>query len=111
MNPSIQDLADANLLQAIREHARWQAPCECVETNGVLMMAGANAFPGVFRNCVARTDGSVHAAGVLERAQSFFSQRGPRLHGAGAQPPGSGLGRGTPGSRSGARGRQPLHAG
>jgi len=31
MNQSIQDLADANLLEAIREHARWQEPCECIE--------------------------------------------------------------------------------
>lgn len=76
MNPSSKDLADANLLEAIREHARWQEPCECVEEDGVLMMAGANAFPGVFRNCVARTDARVPAAGVLARAQAFFSQRG-----------------------------------
>jgi ribosomal protein S18 acetylase RimI-like enzyme len=76
MQQSIQDLADANLLQAVREHARWQEPCECVEEEGVLMMAGANAFPGIFRNCVARTDASVSAAVVLERAQAFFTQRG-----------------------------------
>lgn len=76
MNSSIHDLADANLLQAIREHARWQSPCELVEQDGVLMMAGANAFPGVFRNCVARTDSRIPAAEVLGRAQSFFSQRG-----------------------------------
>ncbi len=76
MNAAIEDLADANLLQAIREHARWQSPCELVEQDGVLMMAGANAFPGVFRNCVARTDSRIPAAEVLERAQAFFSQRG-----------------------------------
>lgn len=76
MNSSIYDLADANLLQAIREHARWQSPCELVEQDGVLMMAGANAFPGVFRNCVARTDSRIPAAEVLGRAQAFFSQRG-----------------------------------
>ncbi len=76
MSPSIQNIADANLLQAIREHARWQEPSECVEQDGVLMMAGANAFPGVFRNCVARTDGRIPAAEVLARSQAFFSQRG-----------------------------------
>lgn len=75
MNSSIHDLADANLLQAIREHARWQAPCELVEQDGVLMMAGANTFPVVFRNCVARVDASIPAALVLERARTFFSWR------------------------------------
>lgn len=76
MTPSPDDLADANLLQALREHARWQEPCTCVEEGGVLMMAGANAFPGAFRNCVVRVDGRVPAAEVLRRAQAFFSEHG-----------------------------------
>jgi ribosomal protein S18 acetylase RimI-like enzyme len=74
--PAIQDLADANLLEAIREHARWQDPCERVEDDGVMLVAGPNAFPIAFRNCVVRTDGRVAAAEVLERARSFFSSRG-----------------------------------
>jgi ribosomal protein S18 acetylase RimI-like enzyme len=76
MTSSTNDLADANLLQALREHARWQEPCTCVEQRGVLMMAGANAFPGAFRNCMVRVVGSVPAVEVLQRAQSFFSERG-----------------------------------
>lgn len=76
MKPSSQNLADANLVEAIREHARWQSPCECVETDGMLMVAGANAFPIPFRNCVARIDGSVSAARVLELAGEFFGERG-----------------------------------
>lgn len=76
MNPSLHDLADANLLQAMREHARWQVPCECVEEDGTLMMAGSNAFPGMFRNSVARTDGNTPAAHVLAQAGEFFSRRG-----------------------------------
>lgn len=76
MKISIQDLADANLLEAIREHARWQNPCERVEDDGVMMVAGPNAFPIAFRNCVVRVDGRVAAARVLERAQDFFSRRG-----------------------------------
>ncbi|QKO22350.1 GNAT family N-acetyltransferase [Rhodoferax sp. BAB1] len=75
MTPSPDDLADANLLQALREHARWQEPCTCVEEGGVLMMAGANAFPGAFRNCVVRVDAGVPAAEVLQRAHAFFAQR------------------------------------
>ena len=42
INQPICDLADANLLQAMREHARWQVPCECVEEDGTLMVAGQN---------------------------------------------------------------------
>ena len=76
MTHSCQDLADANLIEAIREHARWQSPCECVETDGVLMVAGANDFPIAFRNCVARVDGTVHADRVLALAGQFFGERG-----------------------------------
>jgi ribosomal protein S18 acetylase RimI-like enzyme len=70
------NLADANLLEAIREHARWQDPCECVEEGGVMMVAGPNAFPIAFRNCVVRIDGGVVPARVLEGARRFFSSRG-----------------------------------
>lgn len=76
MKPSSQDLSDANLVEAIREHARWQTPCECVEANGALMVAGANAFPIAFRNCVARVDGAVPADRVLDLAGEFFGERG-----------------------------------
>lgn len=76
MMPSSRDLSDANLVEAIREHARWQVPCECVETDGVLMVAGANALPIPFRNCVARIDGAVAADRVLDLAREFFGRRG-----------------------------------
>ena len=69
VNPEIQNLADANLLEAVREHARWQAPCTCVEEGGVLLMAGANAFPGVFRNCVVRVDERVPADRLLQHGR------------------------------------------
>jgi ribosomal protein S18 acetylase RimI-like enzyme len=75
MTQSLHDLADANLIEATREHARWQEPCECVEEGGVLMVAGANALPLAFRNCVARVDTSVPAREVLERAREFFARR------------------------------------
>lgn len=39
MTPSCQDLADANLVEAIREHARWQSRCEYIEADGVLLRA------------------------------------------------------------------------
>lgn len=76
MSKSPQDLADDNLLEALREHARWQSPCTLQEEAGVLLMAGANAFPGVFRNCVARVDGRLPARRVLQQAQDFFAPRG-----------------------------------
>ena len=76
MHSSPQDLADANLLAALREHARWQEPCTCVEEDGVLLIAGPNAFPVPFRNGVARVDGGVPAARVLQQAQDFFASRG-----------------------------------
>jgi hypothetical protein len=69
------DLADANLLQSIREHARWQNPCECIEENGLLFVAGATGFPGAYKNCVVRVDETVTAREVLEHARDFFSQR------------------------------------
>jgi ribosomal protein S18 acetylase RimI-like enzyme len=69
------DLADANLLQALREHARWQIPSELREENGLLLVAGPNALPVAFRNFVARVDREVPAGAVLERARRFFSGR------------------------------------
>lgn len=76
MNKSIQDLADDNLVEAIREHARWQDPCTVVEDGGVLLMAGANAFPGIFRNCAMRVDARVPADEVLRLARDFFTPYG-----------------------------------
>jgi ribosomal protein S18 acetylase RimI-like enzyme len=76
LKSTIEDLADANLVEAVREHARWQDPCECVEEGGVLMVAGPNAFPITFRNCVVRIDAGVVPATVLGRAREFFAARG-----------------------------------
>jgi hypothetical protein len=75
MNQDLTDLADANLLESIREIARWQSPCECVEENGLLFVAGPGRFPGAYKNCVARVDEAVPAQEVLERARDFFSRR------------------------------------
>lgn len=73
MSPA--DLADANLVESIREHARWQDPCDVVERDGLLLLAGVNAFPGAYRNCAVRLDHRVAAAEVLERARDFFAAR------------------------------------
>ncbi len=76
MLPLAPDLADANLIEAVRAHARWQEPCTWSEEGGVLLMAGANAFAGAFRNCVLRVDPRVPAHEVLERAHAFFRSHG-----------------------------------
>ncbi len=68
-------LADANVLQALREHAAWQSPCELVEHDGLIMMAGSTGFPGAFKNCVARVDPTVPATRLLARARAFFGAR------------------------------------
>src|SRR5688572_6351002 len=75
MTARLHDLADANLVQSIRVHAAWQTPCELVERDGILLMAGSSTFPGAFRNCVARTDPAVAPAMVLRRAREFFDER------------------------------------
>ncbi|MFL6623816.1 MAG: GNAT family N-acetyltransferase [Sulfurifustaceae bacterium] len=79
MTESAFDLADANLIQSIREHARWQEPCECVESDGVLLVAGPNDFAAGYRNCVARTDPRITVQEVIDRARDFFAARRRRF--------------------------------
>lgn len=74
--PDIVRLADANLLEAMREHARWQDPCVFQEEAGLIMCAGATSHPGAFKNCVARIDPGLPAQEVVARAQHFFGARG-----------------------------------
>jgi ribosomal protein S18 acetylase RimI-like enzyme len=74
MTYTADDLADANLLQSIREHAAWQASHEVVEQDGILLLAGESDFPGAFKNCVARIDPAVPPAAVLDRAGNFFAR-------------------------------------
>ncbi len=75
MTLSPQDLSDANFIESIREHARWQDPCEFVEEDGLILVAGANAFPVAYRNCVVRADPNLDAKDALTRARAFFGER------------------------------------
>lgn len=75
MSPSAEDLADANYVESVREHARWQSPCELVEEDGLLFVAGPNGFPAAYRNCVVRLDRRVSARELLARARDFFGAR------------------------------------
>lgn len=77
MSPT--EIADSNFYESIREHARWQNPCEWVEEGGLLLVAGANGFPIGYRNCVARTDRTLPAKDVLARAQEFFGRHRRRF--------------------------------
>lgn len=70
-----EDRADANLLDSFRAHARWQTPCDVLEADGLLLVAGANRFPGPYKNCVVRVDPAVPAGEVLRRAHAFFDPR------------------------------------
>ena len=75
MAENICDLADANLIESIREHARWQSPCEMVEENGMLLVAGATDLPGGYKNCAARVDPDLPARDAVARAKEFFRSR------------------------------------
>lgn len=74
---SEEDVADANLIESIREHARWQAGAgELIEHDGLLLYAGSNAYPGAYRNCAVRLDRNLDAHFALRRIEDFFGARG-----------------------------------
>jgi GNAT superfamily N-acetyltransferase len=68
-------LFDRNLLDAIREFARWQDGTMILEEDGILLVSGGTDFPVGFSNCVARTDVETAPELVLERAEEFFGQQ------------------------------------
>lgn len=72
---SAQDLSDANFVESVREHARWQEPCKLVEEDGLILVAGPNAFPVAYRNCAIRVDPRLAAKDVLARTRDFFESR------------------------------------
>jgi ribosomal protein S18 acetylase RimI-like enzyme len=59
----------------VREHARWQEPCEWTETEGVILVAGGTDFPGSYWNGATRVDRAVEPRAVLHSAQRFFAPR------------------------------------
>jgi len=68
-------LFDRNLLDAIREFARWQDGTMILEEDGILLVSGGTDFPVGFANCVARTDVETSPEVVIERAEEFFGQQ------------------------------------
>jgi ribosomal protein S18 acetylase RimI-like enzyme len=69
---SIEAAADANLVASYRAHLAWQEPCESLEADGLLAVAGGNRFPGPYKNIVVRIDPALPAERLLERAHAFF---------------------------------------
>jgi ribosomal protein S18 acetylase RimI-like enzyme len=70
-----EELSDANLVESVREHARWQEPCDWIEAEGVILVAGATDFPGAYWNGATRVDRAVEPVAVLNSAQRFFAPR------------------------------------
>jgi hypothetical protein len=68
-------LADLNLAESLREFTRWSAEGEFVEQDGLLMTAGADAFPAINDVMRCGTDAQPDAELLFERAQAFFSAR------------------------------------
>lgn len=67
---------DANLVESLREAARWQRGARLVEADGLLLARGSTSFPVGLSNAVARLDRGVPAREVLARAREFFGAEG-----------------------------------
>jgi len=70
------DALDANLVESLREGARWQRGARLVESDGLLLARGATTFPVGLSNAVMRLDRAVPAAEVIARAREFFASDG-----------------------------------
>lgn len=68
-------LADENLIESFRMHARWQSPVDIEERDGMLLVAGCNDWPGPYRNCAIRLDPALPAVQAFELAMAFFGAR------------------------------------
>jgi hypothetical protein len=67
---------DANLLESLREGARWQRSARTLEADGLLLVRGSTRFPVGLTNAVARIDPEVPPHEVLARAREFFGEDG-----------------------------------
>ena len=67
-------LGQLNCIEAAREDARWQAPHEIVERDGILLFAGSSDFPAGI-NGVRRVDDAVPGSEVVKAATEFFAAR------------------------------------
>lgn len=74
MSDPLLPLIDANLVESVREFARWQKGGEIVERDGVLLIAGTTRFP-VVSNAALRLDPLLSPQKMLETALGFFRDR------------------------------------
>jgi len=67
---------DANLVESLREAARWQRGARLVEGDGVLFSRGSTGFPVGLSNAALRLDPAVPAREVIAHAREFFGAEG-----------------------------------
>jgi GNAT superfamily N-acetyltransferase len=73
-NDDLLTLADLNLAEANREHARWLSPFLIEERDGLLFTAAGTRFPTAPFNVAKRIGGTrIEAPELLDRARAFFS--------------------------------------
>lgn len=73
---TLEDAADANLVASYRAHLAWQAPCEHLDDGALFAVAGANRFPGPYKNVAVRVDRTLAPRDLVARADAFFAPRG-----------------------------------
>jgi hypothetical protein len=76
LSRSPETVADESFFEALREHARWQQPCERFEGEGLLAITGPNSRSLAFRNSAIRLDPRLDPAAFVDRAASVFAPRG-----------------------------------
>lgn len=69
-------MVELNVLESIREFARWQVGSLTLEEDGMILASGTSDSPLGYSNCVARADRSTAPELVLERADEFFGGQG-----------------------------------
>ena len=75
LQPDTRALMNANFAESLREYGRWQHPSQVLEKDGLLLLAGSTAFPGLMNSAI-RLDSQIPAVEMIEKAQSFFGSMG-----------------------------------
>lgn len=74
MTDPLLPFADANLVESVREFARWQKGGEMTERDGVLLISGTTRFP-VVSNAALRLDPRLPPQFLLDTALGYFRER------------------------------------
>lgn len=67
---------DANLVESLREAARWQRGARLVEEDGLLFASGSTGFPVGLSNALMRIDPALPAREAIARGREFFGAQG-----------------------------------